>query len=316
MTAVQNLTLFFKLLLFLLELLGHFFIKFLQLFAPKGKKSLKNEVVLVTGAASGIGQLMAYKFASQGAKLIICWDINQEANKITVENLIANGYKAVGLKCDLSKKSDVYLVAEKTKALVKSRLGDEKAYVTMLVNNAGVVTGKNFLECSDSLNELTMDVNTSSHFWTIKTFLPEMLKNDHGHIVTISSVAGLAGNPGMVDYCASKYATVGLTESLYMEIKRKNSKVKCTLICPFLIATGMFEGMTNQYSWLIPTLVPNDVAERIVLAVRRNEYHVIMPSILNLVFYLKPVLGFKMVYKIGNILKMHESMDTFVGRKR
>ena len=80
-----------------------------------------------------------------------------------------------------------------------------------------------------------------------------MLKNDHGHIVTISSVAGLAGNPGMVDYCASKYATVGLTESLYMEIKRKNSKVKCTLICPFLIATGMFEGMTNQYSWLIPT---------------------------------------------------------------
>ena len=159
MTAVQNLTLFFKLLLFLLELLGHFFIKFLQLFAPKGKKSLKNEVVLVTGAASGIGQLMAYKFASQGAKLIICWDINQEANKITVENLIANGYKAVGLKCDLSKKSEVYLVAEKTKALVKSRLGDEKAYVTMLVNNAGVVTGKNFLECSDSLNELTMDVN-------------------------------------------------------------------------------------------------------------------------------------------------------------
>ena len=62
--------------------------------------------------------------------------------------------------------------------------------------------------------------------------------------------------------------------------------------------------------------MPNDVAERIVLAVRRNEYHVIMPSILNLVFYLKPVLGFKMVYKIGNILKMHESMDTFVGRKR
>lgn len=299
------------------QLLIHFFLKLIQLFIPKRKKSLKNEIVLITGAASGIGKLMAYKFAAQGAKLIVCWDINEKANKETVDNLLTEGYNAIGFKCDLSRKEDVYLVAENTKNLVKLFLKDEKAFVSILVNNAGVVPcgGKSLLECSDDLIELTMKVNCLSHFWTIKSFLPEMLKNSRGHITTISSVAGLAGNPGLVDYCSSKYATVGLTESLFMEIKKKQSKVKCTLICPFLINTGMFEGMRNYFSWVIPTLDPAEVADRVILAVRRDEYLVIMPRILVLVYYLKPILGINMLYRIGKILKIHTAMDNFIGRK-
>ena len=316
---LEIVTISVKLLLFTLELLGHYFIKFIQIFVPKPRKSLKNEIILITGAASGIGQLMAFKFAAQGAKMIICWDVDEQGNEKTVDRLLKEGYNAFGLKCDLSKREEVYAVAEKTKKLLKLRVKSSKSgdpSVTMLVNNAGIVNGKTLLNSTDNANQITMDVNANSHFWTIKNFLPEMIKNDHGHIVTISSICGIVGVHGLVDYCSSKFAVLGMTESLYMELKRINSKVKCTVICPYLIHTGLFAGAKPSYEWLVPSLLPNDVANRIVEAVRRNEYLVIMPKVLKVVYWLKGILGFKMVYKLGDILGFHTGMDSFVGRKK
>jgi len=293
---------------------GHILKFTIYMLVPEKLKSLENDVVLITGAASGIGKLMAKKFAQQGAKLVVCWDLNTKGNDETVQDLIDNGYQAIGYHCDLSDREAVYKVADQTKTDVKRLTGSKDAHVSILVNNAGVVTGKKLLESSDRFNELSIKVNTLSHFWTTKAFLPTMLEKDHGHIVAISSVAGLTGNPGLVDYSASKYANVGFIEALYMEIKRNSSNVKCTLVCPFLIDTGMFTGMTNPYEWLVPTLQPDYVANQVLNAVRKNYYLVILPKVLCLVYVFKPILGFSMMFKLGRVLGMHQSMDTFTGR--
>ena len=91
---------------------------------------------------------------------------------------------------------------------------------TILINNAGIVTGKKLLEGSDEMQELTMAVNATAHFWTAKAVLPSMLANDHGHIVTISSITGMVGAVGLADYSASKAAAFYFDESISLEMHR------------------------------------------------------------------------------------------------
>jgi len=311
---VQAPGLLIKILILLVELTGNLIFRLLALILPlRPKKDLKNEIVLITGAASGIGQLMAYKFSKQGAKLIVCWDLNEKGNNETIKNIKNNGGKAVGLTCNLANMADTYRAVEETKELIKKTLNDTRAYVSILVNNAGVVTGKSFLECPDKLINLTMDVNTTAHFWTIKGFLPDMIKNNKGHVCTIASGAGLSGMAGLMDYCASKFGAVGLSESLYYEMQKQNKEnVHVTTICPYFIATGMFEGVSNHYPWLLPIIKPNDMADEIVTAVRQNKEMVVHPKILWGLYYLKPLLGMKYTWKALKAMKLETSMDRFV----
>ena len=81
-------------------------------------------------------------------------------------------------------------------------------------------------------------------FQTLKAFMPHMIEKNHGHIVTIASLAGHLGMKGLVDYCASKFAAVGLDDALYHELHYSGKTgVKCTVVCPFYINTGMFDGV-------------------------------------------------------------------------
>ena len=93
--------------------------------------------------------------------------------------------------------------------------------------------------------ERTIAVNTTSHLYTIREFMPDMIKNKRGHIVTIASMAGLAGIPGLSDYCASKFGAFAIDESIRLELKKSGDykNVKTTCICPYYINTGMFDGV-------------------------------------------------------------------------
>lgn len=93
----------------------------------------------------------------------------------------------------------------------------------MLINNAGIVSGKKLLENSEKLIEKTIAVNTVSHHYTCREFLPAMIKNNRGHVVTIASMAGITGVAGLVDYCASKFGAVGFDESLRLELRKLGS---------------------------------------------------------------------------------------------
>ena len=96
--------------------------------------------------------------------------------------------------------------------------------------------------------ERTFNVNVLAHFWTIKSFLPEMINNKKGHIVTVASLAGHSGTNKLVDYCSSKFANVGMDEALKAElfVQGYSSFIKTTVVCPYYISTGMFEGVASK----------------------------------------------------------------------
>ncbi|XP_075272237.1 epidermal retinol dehydrogenase 2 [Opisthocomus hoazin] len=276
---------------------------------PRRKKNVSSEIVLITGAGSGIGRLLSLKFASLGATVVL-WDINEEGLKETSRLARANGAVRVHCYiCDCSKRQDVYRVADQ----VKKEVGD----VSILVNNAGVVTGKRFIDAPDSLVEKTMEVNIMAHFWTYKAFLPAMMASNHGHLVSIASSAGLTGVNRLSDYCASKFAAVGFAESVHLEMRSlQKTGVKTTIVCPYLINTGMFGGCTTKWPSLLPTLEPEYVAEKIITAVRRNQEILLLPRSLYFIFALKNILPVKVGVLLADYFGSLNIMDSFKGRAK
>lgn len=260
--------------------------------------------VLITGAASGIGRLMARKAAAKGANLVL-WDIDETGLAKLVAEIRANSGKAFSYRCDVSRHQDVYRVAEQ----VRTDVG----MVDVLINNAGVISGKPLLECSDEQIRRTMDVNTMAHFWTVRAFLPDMIRASRGHIVTIASAGGIIGVSRMVDYCASKFAAFGFDEALRMEIRKNRWRVKTTVVCPFYINTGMFAGVRSRFPWLLPILDEDLVAERIIHAIQFNKKRLLLPLTVYSVWLLRllPVMLFDW---IATFLGLNTSMDDFRGR--
>lgn len=223
---------------------------------------------LITGAASGIGKLLAMRLADAGARLVL-WDIDSAGLEELEEDLVAAGHEVAVYTCDLTSRDTIAAVAAKTLA--------DGGPIDILVNNAGIVSGKPLLEISEQEIERTFQVNTLALFWTVRAFLPAMLERDSGHIVTVASAAGLAGTAKLTDYCSSKFAAVGFDESLRLELKKQNSSVVTTVICPFYINTGMFDGVKTRFSWLLPILTPEVVVTRIVRAIQKDRRRLIMP---------------------------------------
>jgi len=280
------------------------------------RKSLENDIILITGAASGIGRGMAYKFAELKPRMIVCWDLNEAENKKTAKKIESMGVPALAYSINLADREAIYKVVDQTQKAIKSHFNDNKAVVSILINNAGIVTGKTILDCPDKLMSLCMDVNTTAHFWTIKSFLPDMLKLNKGHIVTIASIAGHGGVNGLVDYCASKFGAVGLSEALTNEMFKLKKDVHVTCICPYYINTGMFEGVKSKMNFLLPIQDPEYVVKRIVKAVQCNEIQVLIPRILYPLIFLKSFLPYKVMYALTEYFGVHTSMDEFVGRSK
>ncbi|XP_071379112.1 epidermal retinol dehydrogenase 2-like [Centroberyx affinis] len=282
---------------------------FVRLFVPAARKNVAGEVVLITGAGSGIGRLMALEFAGLGTALVL-WDINQEGMKETARLAKERGAIRVHYYlCDCSDKTEVYRVADQ----VKREVGD----VSILVNNAGIVTGKKFMDAPDSLIEKTMEVNTMAHFWTYKAFLPAMMANNHGHLVSIASSAGLIGVNGLADYCASKFAAVGFAESVGLELLASGKDgVKTTIVCPYFINTGMFDGCQTKWPRLMPILDPNYVVKKIIQAILTDQVYLLMPKSMYLITGLKNILPMKQGILLGQYLGAFSLMDSFRGRSK
>ncbi|XP_072219614.1 short chain dehydrogenase/reductase family 16C, member 5a [Leuresthes tenuis] len=282
---------------------------FIHLLVPKKKKNIAGEVVLITGAGSGIGRLMAQEFAALDTVLVL-WDINQEGMKETARLAKNAGAKRVHhFLCDCSDKTEVYRVADQ----VKREVGD----VTILVNNAGIVTGKKFIDAPDSLIEKTVEVNIMAHFWTYKAFLPAMIANNHGHLVSIASSAGLVGVNGLADYCASKFAAVGFAESVGLELLATGKDgVKTTIVCPYFINTGMFDGCQTKWPSLLPILNADYVAKKIIHAVLTDQVFLLLPKSIYFIAALKNILPMKQGILLGQYMGAFNLMDDFRGRSR
>ncbi|MFH4975714.1 hypothetical protein AB6A40_002423 [Gnathostoma spinigerum] len=285
------------------------FIGFVKAVLPRGvlpRKNVQGETVLITGSGSGLGRLMAIEFAKLGANLVL-WDINEPANEETKKMVEKHGAKATSYTVDLSKREQIYATAERVKG--------EAGNVSILINNAGVVTGKSLMDSSDEKILLTMAINANAVVFTTKAFLPHMLEVNSGHIVTISSIAGKVGIAGLVDYCMSKHASVGFTSALTEElIHLKKSGIRTTTVCPYVINTGMFDGFKNSCPWLIPILSPSYVVENIMEAVLTEMEIIYIPKLCYFLIFLLNFLPTSCTHIICEYLQANDAMDTFVGR--
>lgn len=266
---------------------------------------ISGQNMLITGGASGIGRLMALKLAAKGGHIVI-WDIDATRMNSVVDEIKTGGHQAQGYLCDLSSKSSIAQAA----AQVKREVGP----IHILINNAGIVSGQPFLKCSDEQIERTMAINTMAHFWTVRAFLPEMVRDNKGHIVTIASAGGLVGVHRLADYSASKHAAVGFDESLRMEFRRTGSQVRTTVVCPFFINTGMFEGVKTRFPWLLPIMEPEDVVNRIVRAIEKDKARLVMPWFVYTTWLIR-VLPIPMFDALASFFGINNAMDEFVGRK-
>jgi all-trans-retinol dehydrogenase (NAD+) len=260
--------------------------------------------VLITGAASGIGRLMATRLAARGAHLIL-WDLNAPGLDALRSELAAKGAKVQTYTCDLAQRDAINSTA--------ARVLEECGGVDVLINNAGIVNGKSLLDSSDDEIERTFRINTLALFSTTRAFLPGMLARGTGHVVNIASAAGLAGVPRLADYSASKFAVVGFDESLRLELKHQGSQVVTTLVCPFFIDTGMFRGVKTRFSWLLPILDADEVAERIVRAIECDHRRLVLPRFVLAALLMRalPPRAFDTVMAFFGITR---SMDEFTGR--
>lgn len=278
-----------------------------KLFLPRQyfKKDIKGQVVLITGGGSGIGRVMCLKFAARGAK-IVTWDVNAAGNDETVRQVVDAGGLCRAYTVDLCDRRAIYAASAKVK--------QEVGKVDILINNAGVVTGKKLLNSPDDEIIRTFEVNTLSHFWTVKAFLGDMMLSNKGHIVTVSSIGGWIGCNNLVDYCSSKFAAVGFDESLRLELKTEGATgVKTTVVCPIYIDTGMFEGIRTNF---VRLLTPEWVASEIVDATLMDVTVLMLPKAMRLAVIMKLILPEKISYRLSQMFGMTVMMDQFVGRRK
>ncbi|XP_077654145.1 estradiol 17-beta-dehydrogenase 11-like [Urocitellus parryii] len=190
---------------------------------------------------------------------------------------------------------------------VKTEIGD----ISILVNNTGIVYTSDLFSTQDPQIEKTFAVNTLAHFWITKAFLPSMMKNNHGHIVTVASAAGLIGVPFLLAYCSSKFAAVGFHRALTEELNAfKKNGIKTTCLCPNFINTGFIKNPTSN---LEPTLEPEKVVEKLMNGILTEKRMVLVPSSLNFLLILEKFLPqrFREILKRGANIKF----DAVIGYK-
>jgi all-trans-retinol dehydrogenase (NAD+) len=265
---------------------------------------LRDRVVLVTGAASGIGRRMALLAAERGAQ-VVGWDLDPAGLARLVDDSGQAGRAATVQVVDVTDRRAVADAA----ATAERRHGG----VDVLVNNAGVVAGADLLDLTDEQIERVMAVNALAPFWCTRAVLPGMVARSRGHVVTIASIAAAMGVPRLVDYAASKHAAYGFAESLRVELARTAPQLQTTVVLPFFIDTGMFEGARTRLPWLLPILSEERVAERVITAVERNQPRVILPPLARAAFAAQ-LLPPRWFDAIANALGVHGSMDQFNGR--
>ncbi|RWS27532.1 Short-chain dehydrogenase/reductase family 16C member 6-like protein [Leptotrombidium deliense] len=298
-----------KFCLFMFNVIYNCILGVILVFVPKRIrfKKVDNDIVLITGAGNGIGQRLALRFARLGSKVVI-WDVNERGlrNTVSLVRKIVPEAKIFSFACDVSNFESVYETAKRVKR--------EVGVVSMLINNAGIVTGKRLLSLQENEIKRTMDVNFLAHFWTCRAFLADMMSTNHGHIVSMGSIAGLTGSPLLTDYAASKYATIGFEESLRYELKADGyNGIHSTIVCPYFVNTGMFNGVRSD---VLPFVDSDYLVDQIVSAILVNQEVLFVPRFMYFLYVLKSILPSRATYSLFQSLGGEYAMNTFVGRNR
>ena len=198
-------------------------------------RELHDRVAVVTGAASGIGRALARRFAAEGMRVVLA-DVEEEPLGVAVAELAGAGASVVGVVADVASAADV--------EEVRDRALEAFGAVHVVCNNAGV-GGGGIVDAPLAVWEWTIGVNLMGVVHGVHTFLPLLLEQDEGHIVNTASLAGLGGVAGLGIYCTTKFAVVGLSESLHHDLVARGSRVGVCVLCPGFVQTRIGESARN-----------------------------------------------------------------------
>nr|XP_018898706.1 PREDICTED: 17-beta-hydroxysteroid dehydrogenase 13-like [Bemisia tabaci] len=237
---------------------------------PSRRKSLKDEVVLITGAGNGLGKELAMQMAKKGCKLALV-DIKVEAvTKVANEINSRHGCVAKAYIADLGIPEDISTLAQIISA--------DFQRVDILINNAALCFGGvTTHEHKDHEIEAMFRVNVMSHFWMIREFLPGMLSRNHGHVVAISSVLSLIGGHDASLYTSTKWAVTGMMHSLRDELERiPNNAVQISNVCPYFISSGTY--VCKLWSNRLPDVSLEYAAKCAINGIEENKFEFTIPS--------------------------------------
>ncbi len=197
---------------------------------------LEGRTAVITGGASGIGLALARRLATSGMSLVL-GDVEEAALESAVAQLRAEGAAVVGRVGDVRREADVVALREAALA--------EFGGVHLVVNNAGVGGGPT-IGSPTGVWDWVIDVNLRGVVHGVNAFVPHFVAQGEGHVVNTASAAGLGGVPGMGAYCATKFAVVGLSESLYHELALRAPGVHVSVLCPGFVRTRIAESARNM----------------------------------------------------------------------
>ena len=202
----------------------------------KAMKLLEGKVAVVTGAARGIGKAIALEFAKEGADVAFTDLVIDDNGKATEAEIAALGVKAKGYASNAANFEETHKVIEE---IVK-----DFGRIDILVNNAGITKDGLMVRMSEEQYDAVIAVNQKSVFNMMKLVGAVMMRQRHGHIVSLASVAGLYGNPGQINYSASKAAIIGMTKTVAKELGARNVTVNA--VAPGFIKTPMTDALTEE----------------------------------------------------------------------
>jgi 3-oxoacyl-[acyl-carrier protein] reductase len=197
---------------------------------------LKGKCAIITGASRGLGKAIALKLASLGANIVLNYRSSEKEAKEVENEIKEMGVEVLSIKGDISKLGEV----ENLVSLAKEKFGN----IDIMVNNAGITKDTLILRMKEEDFDSVIDVNLKGVFNCLKSITPIMIKQKSGKIINISSVVGLTGNAGQVNYAASKAGVIGMTKSLAREVGSRGITVNA--VAPGFIETDMTHELNDK----------------------------------------------------------------------
>ena len=270
---------------------------------------ITDALVLITGAARGMGELYARRAVAANARAVALWDIDEDAATALAKDLSRSGVDVRAYRVDVSRHEEIVAALER----VRAELGSPD----VLINNAGIVRGAPFWEHDPTRDiDATMNINTLAAMWLTREVLPEMIadRSRPKRILNIASAAGTLANPNMSVYAASKWALIGWGESVRLElVSHGHRHIKVTTFCPSYVSTGMFEGARGPL--MTPIMTPRGATSAAWNGMLRGTPLVLRPWTVKLSMALRGILPtVAWDFLARNVFKVYSSMDQFTGR--
>jgi NAD(P)-dependent dehydrogenase (short-subunit alcohol dehydrogenase family) len=217
---------------------------------------LKDRIIVITGAASGIGRALAARFKAEGAKLIVCADRDAAGCKATAEMV-----GGVAFTVDVSREADIQSLIETVEA--------DHGPIDLFCSNAGIGVGGG-AETPNADWQRIWDINVMAHVWAARHLVPRMAARGGGYLLNTASAAGLLSQIGSAPYAVTKHAAVGLAE--WLSITHGDQGIKVSVLCPQAVRTAMTAGNPDGVASIDGMMEPEVLAESVVRGIEAEEF--------------------------------------------